>query len=222
MTTPNGRHGRHDRFGRPGRPGGATALAALLLAALLGALAQAPAAAQDREDRRPPPVSTQLRGQPGFVDFADLGVDPPGELTIGVSLSGPILRLVAEATRGEEPGFAELIDKLHGIFAKVYEVPDADRETVERLTRSTVRRLESRGWHTVVELHEGGDSSYLQVHTDGELIQGLAVVFIESDGTTGFINVVGNITPEEVGRIGRTFDIDALERFDDAGGDEDD
>lgn len=197
---------------------GATASAALLLAGLLAVLVlPTPAGAQDRKERRvPPPVSAQLRGEPGFVDFADLGVDPPGELTLGVSLSGPILRLVAEATRGEEPGFAELIDKLHGIFAKVYEVPDADRGTVETLTRNTIRRLESRGWQTVVELHDAGDSSYLQVRTDGELIQGLAVVFIESDGTTGFINVVGNITPEEVGRIGRTFDIDALERFDDA------
>lgn len=196
---------------------------ALLLAALLGALLHpVPAAAQDRERRLPPPVSSQLRGEPGFVDFAGLGVDPPGELTLGVSLSGPILRLVAEATRTEEPGFAELIDKLHGIFAKVYEVPDAERETIEALTRSTIRRLEGRGWQTVVELHDAGDSSYLQVRTDGDLIRGLAVVFIEADGTTGFINVVGNITPEEVGRIGRTFDIDALERFDDAGGDGDD
>lgn len=193
----------------------APALLLLALAALAPALAR-PADAQERERRLPPRAGSELVGEPGFVDFADLGVDAPGELSLGVSLSGPILRLVAEATRGEEPGFAELIDKLQGIFAKVYEVPPGERGSTQRLARSTVRRLEARGWHTVVELHDGGASSFLQVRTSGELIQGLAVVFIESDGTTGFINVVGNITPEEVGRIGRTFDIEALQRFDDS------
>jgi Domain of unknown function (DUF4252) len=196
----------------PRRRPSTVALLALVLAVLCGALA-GPAAAQERERRLPPRAGSELRGTPGFVDFAELGVDPPGELTVGVSLSGPILRLVAEATRGEEPGFAELIDKLRGIFAKVYQVPDGDRSSIEKLTRSTVRRLESRGWHTVFEIHDDGESSYLQVRTDGELIQGLAVVFLQQDGTVGFINVVGDITPDEVGRIGRTFDIDALERF---------
>lgn len=192
--------------------------AALLLLApgVLAVVLARPADAQERERRLPPPAGSELRGEPGFVDFADLGVGEPGELTLGVSLSGPILRLVAEATRGEEPGFAELIDKLQGIFAKVYEVPPGERGSTQRLARSTVRRLEGRGWHTVVELHDGSASSFLQVRTSGELIQGLAVVFVESDGTTGFINVVGNITPEEVGRIGRTFDIDALQRFDES------
>lgn len=192
------------------------ALLAAAVVLLCNATFAEPAAAQQRERRLPPPAGAELRGQPGFVDFADLGVEAPGELKVGVSLSGPILRLVAEATRGEEPGFAELIDKLRGVFAKVYEVPVDERDAVDRLARATVRRLEGRGWHTVVELHEEGASSYLQVRTAGELIQGLAVVFVEPDGTTGFVNVVGEITPDDVGRIGRTFDIEALERFEDA------
>lgn len=206
------------------RPRSGLAVFALLLATLVGVplLPAQPAAAQERERRVPPRAGSELRGQPGFVDFADLGIDAPGELTLGVSLSGPILRLVAEATRGEEPGFAELIDKLQGIFAKVYEVPEDERGAIDRIARSTVRRLESRGWHTVFEVHDAGASSYLQVRTEGDLIQGLAVVFVEPDGTTGFINVVGNITPDEVGRIGRTFDIEALERFDAAEGGEGD
>jgi hypothetical protein len=54
------------------------------------------------------------------------------------------------------------------------------------------------------------------VHSDGDRILGLAVMFVDpADGSAGFINVVGDITPEDVGRIGRTFDIDALERFGD-------
>lgn len=194
---------------------------ATALAVLLAFAAGAPGLAQSAPRERgragagaPPPPS--LHGDPGFVDFADLGIDPPGELTLRVNLYGAILRLVAEATRGEEPGFAELIEKLQGIFASIYEVPQDARASLERKAGDTARRLESRGWQTVVELHDkGGDTSYLQVHTEGERILGLAVMFVEPDGTAGFINVVGNITPEEVGRLGRTFNIDALERFED-------
>ena len=90
----------------------------------------------------------------------------------------------------------------------------------ERKAADTARRLEARGWHTVVELHdEDGASSYLQVHTYGELHPRPRRDVRRADGTAGFINVVGNITPEEVGRIGRTFNIEALERFDE--GDDD-
>lgn len=209
---------------RSSRPGGALAKAAiaLVLAAVFGPgfgfafgwsagtlEAQTPA----REPGAPPPPS--LAGVPGFVDFHALGVEAPGEVTLRVSLYGPLLRMVAEATRGAEPDFAELVDKLQGIFAQVYEVPAGGREALEAQARQTARQLESRGWQTVVEVREpGGDTSYLQVRTDGERILGLAVMFVEPGGSAGFINVVGDITPEEVGRLGRTFKIDALDRFD--------
>lgn len=195
-------------------------LVALAMTAVLGAfLGAGPgnlrAQAPPRGPGAPPPPS--LAEVPGFVDFRELGVQAPGEVTLRVSLYGPLLRMVAEATRGAEPGFAELVDKLQGIFAQVYEVPANGREAVEQQARQTARVLESRGWQTVVEVREpggSGDTSYLQVRTDGERILGLAVMFVEPGGSAGFINVVGDITPEEVGRLGRTFDIDALDRFD--------
>lgn len=197
-----------------------SAAASAVLGLALTALAPPPALAQGGRSSDAPPAPA-LQGVPGFVDFADLGVEAPGELTLRVALHGPLLRMVAEATRGEEPGFAELIDKLQGIFAQIYEVPEGRREALESQVRDTTRLLERRGWQTVVEVHDpGGDTSYLQVRTAGERILGLAVVFIEPGGSTGFINVVGDITPEEVGRIGRTFDIEALERFGAPGGKE--
>ncbi|HUP42362.1 MAG TPA: DUF4252 domain-containing protein [Thermoanaerobaculia bacterium] len=187
-------------------------LALLLLAAALPATAQT--GSRDRGRPLPPPPS--LAGVPGFVEFSDLGVEAPGKLTLRVALHGPLLRLVAEAARGEEPGFAELVDKLQGIFAQIYELPAGGREAVERQAAATARALEGRGWQTVVEVHDsGGDTSYLQVRSGGERILGLAVMFVDAGGSAGVINVVGDITPEDVGRIGRTFDIDALERFGD-------
>jgi len=201
------------RAGWGSRPGRAALIACLLIAG-----AALPAAAQtgSRDRGRPLPPPPSLAGVPGFVEFSDLGVEAPGKLTLRVALHGPLLQFVAEAARGEEPGFAELVDKLQGIFAQIYEVPAGGREAVERQAAATARALEGRGWQTVVEVHDsGGDTSYLQVRSGGERILGLAVMFVDGAGSAGFINVVGDITPEDVGRLGRTFDIDALERFGD-------
>jgi hypothetical protein len=205
-----------DRRRPPRRPGRAALIACLLIAgAALPAAAQS--GSRDRGRAIPPPPS--LAGVPGFVEFSDLGVTAPGKVTLRVALHGPLLRFMAEAARGEEPGFSELIDKLQGIFAQIYELPPGSREAIERQTEATARLLERRGWQTVVEVHDAaGDSSYLQVRSDGERILGLAVMFVDpEDGSAGFINVVGDITPEDVGRLGRTFDIDALERFGESG-----
>ena len=198
---------------RPSRP----FLLALLLLAAVSLPASAQSGSRDRGRSIPPPPS--LAGVPGFVEFSDLGVKAPGKLTLRVALHGPLLRFVAEAARGEEPGFAELVDKLQGIFAQIYELPDGSPAALTRQAEETARLLERRGWQTVVEVHDAaGDTSYLQVRADGERILGLAVMFVDpADGSAGFINVVGNITPEDVGRLGRTFHIDALERFDEAG-----
>jgi len=194
-----------------------SAAAAIALVAILGVGLAAPLAAVQARSGPPPP---SLRKAPGFVDFGELGTDnelgKEGKLTLRVSLYGAMLRMVAELSQSQEPDFADVVSKLQGIFASIYKVPATDQEQVFRLARETAGRLATRGWQTVVELHtEEGETSYIQVRTDGERIFGLAVMFFEpDDGTAGFINVVGDVSPEEIGRLGRAFKIQALENLD--------
>lgn len=214
-----------------GRRHRATTRSALVLLALFASVLGAgfgasPAAAQARPSSParpatpPPPPPPSLRNTPGFVDFGKLGadskLDKEGKLTLRVSLYGPMLKMVAEFSQTQEPDFADVVSKLQGIFASIYKVPVADQDQVYRLARETAGRLATRGWQTVVEIHtDQGETSYIQVRTDGKRIFGLAVMFFEpDDGTAGFINVVGDVSPEEIGRLGRTFKIQALEHLD--------
>lgn len=210
----------------------AVALAALAVLGSTGAFAAPPAAPGRsapstppvREAPPPPPPAAppppSLQKAPGFVDFGELGTDgrlaKEGKVTLRVSLYGALLRMVAELSRSQEPDFAQVVSKLQGIFASIYKVPASDQEQVFRLARDTAGRLAARGWQTVVELHtEEGETSYIQVRTDGDRIFGLAVMFFEpDDGTAGFINVVGDVSPVEIGRLGQTFHIQALEHLD--------
>lgn len=184
------------------------------MAAVTVALATAlalPAAAQ--EPPRPP--SPSFENDPGYVDFEAFGlVAEKGEESLRISLYGPILHLVAEATKGDEPGFSEILAKLRAIRADIFEVPSGGREQIRKRTIETARRLQGRGWQTVLEVRSGdGDLSFIQTRTDGDRISGLAVMFVETDGSAGFINIVGEVSPEELGRLGRTFDIGPLEQM---------
>ena len=199
-------------------------IAPVLVAALLATTTLAapdPATAQD--ERPPAPDYTR---DPGYVDFEALGLAAPvlldpdrtpgGEGSFRISLYGPILRLVAEATRGEEPGFSELLSNLRAIRAEIFSPSDWQENDLRRRTVETARELERRGWQTVVEVRSGeGDLSFIQTRTrpDGERIFGLAVMFVEPGGSAGFINIVGDVSPEELGRLGRTFDIEPLARL---------
>jgi len=189
-------------------------LGLLLLAAGLAvpATAQSQSRSHGKAQDRPP--SPSFKDDPGYVDFEALGLVNQDEVNLRVSLYGPILRLVAEATRQDEPGFSDVLDKLRAIRADLYDVAPERRQELRRRTTETARMLERRGWQTVVEVRsKTGDLSYIQTRSDGSAISGLSVMFIEPDGSAGFINIVGDVSPEELGRLGRTFHIEPLERM---------
>lgn len=175
----------------------------LALLAALPVLVATPALAA------PPPAD--LSAHPGFVDFPALGLEGADEPTLRIALHGPLLRLVARATEGDESGFSELIAKLEGIRATIFELPPARRGSYRRQANAIADRLARDGWSTVVEMRDGNSLSFIQVRMAGERVEGLAVLFVEADGTAGFINVVGDVSPEELGRLGRTFDLDIPE-----------
>jgi|GEM_PF-1476558 len=211
---------RSPRGRRAGRGLWRSPLAHAALAALLTAALALPAAAQtgsrgqrSQAPQRPP--SPSFENDPGYVDFEALGlVAGEGEESLRISLYGPILRLVAEATKGDEPGFSEILEKLRAIRADIFDVPPGSQEQLRRRTIEVAHRLQGRGWQTVLEVRSGdGDLSFIQTRTDGDRISGLAVMFIEPDGSAGFINIVGEVSPEELGRLGRTFDIEPLEQM---------
>lgn len=171
----------------------------------------------------PPPAS--LDGVPGHVDFEALGLaarsgagvaepDGEGEGVVRIALHGPMLRLVAAATRSSEPEFSDIIDRLRGIRAEIYTPAPERVSTLRRTMTRTARRLEGQGWQTVVEIRSAeADTSFLQILTDGETVRGIAVMFLETDGSAGYVNVVGEVTADQIAAIGRMFEIEPLERM---------
>ena len=173
----------------------------LLLCALLfaGAAGTAHAQGLDRE--------------PGYLDLATVDTWFEAEPWLEVNIKGALLKLVAEASRYEDPELTDLLLKLKAIEVRGYALSWPQYEGIERRTSDLAKRLEAKGWDTVARVRERSERTdvYLKVH-DG-VIAGLAVLVLEpgSDDGAVFVNIVGEIDPEQIGRIGSKFNIGPLQ-----------
>ncbi|NNF57563.1 MAG: DUF4252 domain-containing protein [Rhodothermaceae bacterium] len=146
------------------------------------------------------------------LELDDLDALFSEEARVEVNLQGPLLRLVAEASRAEEPEFAAMVDAMRGIFVRQYALSTA-RSGVSTRVRDMARSLESSGWQTLVRVREDDEDIFIYLLPDGDIIDGLVVMALNStDDEATFVTFEGRIDPEQIGRLGARFNIDALER----------
>ena len=134
-----------------------------------------------------------LKGYPGYVDFGQLN-DIFGEPTVQISVGESLLGLVGALSANEDPEAAELFKRLNGVRINVFEDVDVPPEGVDFVKQAS-SRLSDMGWESVVTV------------IDGESVQGISVMVVEPT-EAAFINVIGNLSPEELQKVMENFDVD--------------
>jgi len=153
--------------------------------------------------------------EPGYVDFGQMMPSAKGQF-VEVNLSSGLLRFAAKIAAHEEPEAAELIANLKRIRVNVVGLDDSNRSgTIERMN-SIRRKLETEGWTQIVSgrEQEGGDNVNVHVKQHGEdAIDGLVVTVIDKKGEAVFVNIVGNISADQISKIADKFDIEPLRKL---------
>ncbi len=149
---------------------------------------------------------------PGYVDFEALGIFKGAETTVEVFLKGPLLALAREAVKHDEPELAAVLDGIKLIRVNVFPLDRDKGEGVARKARELGAKLEKQGWDIAVRVREEDEEVYVYLlpGKSDEDIEGLVVMVVEDDQAT-FVNIVGHIDPAQIGRIGRSFNIDGID-----------
>ena len=156
----------------------------------------------------------RLEDEPGYYDLSGLEYWFDTEPRLEVNVKGALLRLVAEASRFEDPELANLLLKLKAIQVRGYETRRSQFREISAQTAEIGKKLENRGWDTLVRVREDDErvDMYVKVHDD--IIAGMVVMVVEpGDDGTIFLNIVGEIDPEQIGRIGRKFNLGHIEEW---------
>ena len=159
-----------------------------------------------------------LRAQPTSIDVRSLDTFFDSEPKVEVNLKGSLLRLISEASREDEPEFADMITGLNAVTVRVYDLDTALDGLTTRLSRLG-SDLEANGWSTLVRVRgdeeEEEDDVWIYVLDDGTAFGGLAVMSLDhTEGDVSFVLIDGTIDPSQIGRLSSRFggpDIDDLD-----------
>ena len=156
-------------------------------------------------------ADNDLESHPGYVDFSTLTAIAATEPTVEISLKAPLLNMITNLIRNEDEEAAEFISKLLRVTVNVFESDDIDVDQVAASMSSMAEDLDSAGWDRVVRVREDENhvDIYFRVGDDSDVIYGIAIMVAEP-GETVLVNIVGDISTDDISALGRRFDLDEL------------
>jgi len=147
----------------------------------------------------------------GQIDFADLSAHY-GEPEVEINLTAGLMKLVASFTDDEDPEVGEILSKLESIKVRVYDLNgevEKASSTIDRVSGE----LKADNWETLVTINDNEDDQKVRIFSKStsNVIDGVVVMVVSPDKEGGeaiFINIVGEIDPQKIGKVAESLDID--------------
>jgi len=151
---------------------------------------------------------------PGQVDFGTFSPPESGGEFVEVNITSGLIGLAAKFVEKEDAEIARVIKGLHLIKVNVIGLDDQNRPELEKRIQKVRKELDGNGWERIVTAQKEAQNVgvYLKMQ-GGDAVQGLVVVVNDGNKHAVFVNVVGNIKPEQLSMIGEKFHIEPLKEL---------
>lgn len=146
-----------------------------------------------------------LKDFPGYVDFGELS-EVFGEPTVQISVGESLLGLVGSLSASEDPEAAELFNRLNGVRVNVFET-EAMADGAVSLIKDVSANLSDQGWESVVTVNSEDEQVRIFMMINDNQVEGITVMAVEETEAV-FVNIIGSIDPQDLGKVMENFDID--------------
>jgi hypothetical protein len=154
--------------------------------------------------------------EPGYVDFGDLTSFETGEGVTEVYLEENLLKMVAKIAKESEPDVNELLNGLKLIKVNSFEVNDKNEAQLLSRMQEIDKQLSGKSWQRIVKRKAKDEAAYVYVRTgNADKFTGLVVLALDKPGEAAFVNIVGDINLETIGKLTNRFNIPALNKVND-------
>lgn len=108
---------------------------------------------------------------------------------------------------------AQLLRGLHQVRVNVIGLNDENRPDLEKRAQNIRKQLDKKGWERIVTAQkEGQDVSVYLKTQNKDTVQGLVVMVMDGSKQAVFVNVVGDIKPDQIAMLGEKLHIESLKK----------
>ncbi len=148
----------------------------------------------------------------GRVDFGKFALPPAGGEFVEVNISSNLIAMAARLVEKAEPDAENMLRGVHAVRVNVLGVTEENRADLEGRIQQIRDELDRRGWERVVTARKEKDDVRVYFKTLGEkVVQGVVVTVIKEGKEAVFINVAGDIRPEQLAELGEKLKLKELE-----------
>jgi hypothetical protein len=153
---------------------------------------------------------------PGYFNFGNLSHFIQGNNVTEINIDDHLLSMMNGSTDNNKDDLANI---LHGLkLVKVYSFDVKLKEQKELLGKMNEmdESLTSKNWNRIVKVKEPDEYTFVYIKPAGnnKEISGLVVATLEKNGKATFVNIVGNINMNAIGKLSRKFNIPSFNRKD--------
>ena len=147
----------------------------------------------------------------GYANFGNLDALQDGEMVTEILIEEKLLKMVSKFTKDDQE-LSDLIGGLKLIKVNTFEVTKENAESLMSRASRIDKELMGKKWDRIVKTKSRGETAnvYLKTAGDDEFV-GLTVVTVDKNGEAAFINIVGSINMDALGKLGQKFDIPGLD-----------
>jgi hypothetical protein len=148
----------------------------------------------------------------GRIDFGEFIAPSDGGEFVEVNLQSNLLSLASKLVAKHEPEAASLLANIEAVRVNVVGFDQKNRESLVAKAREVKEKLAREKWDKIVTAQQKNEDVNIYVKTSGEAIEGVTIVVLEGEKQAVFVNVVGNIKPEQLSMLGDRLHIDELKK----------
>ncbi len=150
---------------------------------------------------------------PGAIDFGKFTPTGDGQF-VEVDIKSNLINMVARLAEKQEPEVAKLLRGITAVRVNVVGLNDENRSEMKERVASVRSQLTGGEWERVFTVKERDQDVGVFIKLRGEeAVEGVVVTVINGDKEAVFVNVVGDIKPEQIAKIGESFNIEPLKEI---------
>jgi hypothetical protein len=150
---------------------------------------------------------------PGHIDFGEFTAPKDGRF-VEVNIQGNLINMIAKLTEDSEPEIEKILRGLKSIRVNVIGLNDENTVEIKARVKSVRKQLSAHGWERIVTVQDKNEDVGVFMKLKGEeSVEGIAVTVLNGDSEAVFVNIVGDIRPEQIAKVGERLNIDPLKKL---------